>query len=545
KTVLTDDGPLRLDIPRDRDGSFDPILIPKHERRFTGFDDKIIAMYARGMTLREIQAFLAEQYGTEVSPEFISSVTDAVMDEVTAWQARPLEVMYPVVFFDALRVKMREDGVVRNKAVYLALGVLPDGTRDILGLWIETTEGAKFWMKVFNDLKTRGTQDILIAVTDGLKGMEQALAAVFPNTTLQTCIVHLIRNSLEYANWKERRAVAAALKPVYTAPTVEAALAELAAFENGEWGRRYAPIGASWRRAWDQVIPFFTFPPAIRKIIYTTVFFDALRVKMREDGVVRNKAVYLALGVLPDGTRDILGLWIETTEGAKFWMKVFNDLKTRGTQDILIAVTDGLKGMEQALAAVFPNTTLQTCIVHLIRNSLEYANWKERRAVAAALKPVYTAPTVEAALAELAAFENGEWGRRYAPIGASWRRAWDQVIPFFTFPPAIRKIIYTTDEVDKRVVCFRSFMASVLVATERVPHLPAVALASSARTAVGKRAQLVRLPHAPDPGRTSDCRRRQTPCGYRDAQACLPAVPAHGSCAQSAPGDPRRRLRYA
>ncbi|SOZ20487.1 hypothetical protein CBM2595_P310001 [Cupriavidus taiwanensis] len=502
-------------------------------------------MYARGMTLREIQAFLAEQYGTEVSPEFISSVTDAVMDEVTAWQARPLEVMYPVVFFDALRVKMREDGVVRNKAVYLALGVLPDGTRDILGLWIETTEGAKFWMKVFNDLKTRGTQDILIAVTDGLKGMEQALAAVFPNTTLQTCIVHLIRNSLEYANWKERRAVAAALKPVYTAPTVEAALAELAAFENGEWGRRYAPIGASWRRAWDQVIPFFTFPPAIRKIIYTTVFFDALRVKMREDGVVRNKAVYLALGVLPDGTRDILGLWIETTEGAKFWMKVFNDLKTRGTQDILIAVTDGLKGMEQALAAVFPNTTLQTCIVHLIRNSLEYANWKERRAVAAALKPVYTAPTVEAALAELAAFENGEWGRRYAPIGASWRRAWDQVIPFFTFPPAIRKIIYTTDEVDKRVVCFRSFMASVLVATERVPHLPAVALASSARTAVGKRAQLVRLPHAPDPGRTSDCRRRQTPCGYRDAQACLPAVPAHGSCAQSAPGDPRRRLRYA
>lgn len=164
--------------------------------------------------MREIQTFLAEQYGTEVSPEFISSVTDAVMDEVTARQARPLEVMYPVVFFDALRVKMREDGVVRNKAVYLALGVLPDGTRDILGLWIESTEGAKFWIKVFNDLKTRGIQDILIAVTDGLKGMEQALAAVFPNTTLQTCIVHLIRNSLEYASWKERRAVAAALKPV-------------------------------------------------------------------------------------------------------------------------------------------------------------------------------------------------------------------------------------------------------------------------------------------------------------------------------------------
>ncbi len=185
KTVLTDDGPLQVEIPRDRDGSFAPILIPKHERRFTGFDDKIIAMYARGMTVREIQGFLAEQYGTEVSPEFISSVTDAVMDEVTAWQTRPLETMYPVVFFDALRVKICEDGVVRNKAVYLALAVLPDGTRDILGLWIEQTEGAKFWMKVFNELKTRGTQDILIAVTDGLKGMEQSLNAVFPATTLR------------------------------------------------------------------------------------------------------------------------------------------------------------------------------------------------------------------------------------------------------------------------------------------------------------------------------------------------------------------------
>ena len=195
KTVLTDDGPLRVEVPRDRDGTFEPLLIPKHERRFTGFDDKIVAMYARGMTMREIQGFLAEQYGVEVSPEFISSVTEAVMAEVTAWQARPLEPMYPVVFFDALRVKIREDAVVRNKAIYLALGVLPDGTRDILGLWIEGTEGAKFWMKVFNDLKTRGVNDILIAVTDGLKGMGEALAVVYPATTLQTCIVHLIRNS--------------------------------------------------------------------------------------------------------------------------------------------------------------------------------------------------------------------------------------------------------------------------------------------------------------------------------------------------------------
>jgi transposase-like protein len=282
KTVLTDTGPLRLAIPRDRDGSFAPILIPKHERRFTGFDDKIIAMYARGMTVREIQAFLVEQYGTEVSPAFISSVTDAVMDEVTAWQARPLEVMYPVVFFDALRVKMREDGVVRSKAVYLALGVLADGTRDILGLWIETTEGAKFWMKVFNDLKTRGTQDILIAVTDGLKGMEQALNAVFPSTTLQTCIVHLIRGSLDYANWKDRRVVAAALKPVYTAATVEEAQAALMAFEQSDWGKRYPPIAASWHRAWDRVIPFFAFPPAIRKIIYTTNAIESINGQLRK-----------------------------------------------------------------------------------------------------------------------------------------------------------------------------------------------------------------------------------------------------------------------
>jgi putative transposase len=193
-------------------------------------------MYARGMTVREIQGFLAEQYGTEVSPDFISSVTDAVMTEVTAWQSRPLEGVYPVVFFDALRVKIREDAVVRNKAIYLALGVLPDGTRDILGLWIENTEGAKFWMKVFNDLKTRGVADILIAVTDGLKGMPEALAA-FPATTLQTCIVHLIRNSLDYASWKDRKALAAAIKPIYTAPSAEAALAELEAFCTGAVGR--------------------------------------------------------------------------------------------------------------------------------------------------------------------------------------------------------------------------------------------------------------------------------------------------------------------
>jgi len=325
KTVLTDDGPLQVEIPRDRDGSFAPILIPKHERRFTGFDDKIIAMYARGMTVREIQGFLAEQYGTEVSPEFISSVTDAVMDEVTAWQTRPLETMYPVVFFDALRVKIREDGVVRNKAVYLALAVLPDGTRDILGLWIEQTEGAKFWMKVFNELKTRGTQDILIAVTDGLKGMEQSLNAVFPATTLQTCIVHLIRSSLDYASWKERRTVAAALKPIYTAATVEAALAALAAFEQGPWGQRYAPIADAWHRAWDRVIPFFTFPPAIRKVIYTTNAIESINAQLRRAVKTRGhfpsdeaatKLLWLVL-------RNITGAWGSATHDWKAAMNQF------------------------------------------------------------------------------------------------------------------------------------------------------------------------------------------------------------------------------
>src|ERR671910_1253649 len=231
KTVLTEDGPLALEVPRDRDGTFEPRLISKHERRFTGFDDKILALYARGMTVREIQGFLAEMYAIEVSPDLISTVTDAVVAEVTAWQGRPLEPMYPVVFFDALRVKIRDEATVRSKAVYLALAILPDGSRDILGIWIEQTEGAKFWMKVFTDLKTRGCHDILIAVTDGLKGMSEALGAIDPATTLQTCIVHLLRHSLDFANWKERKLLAAALRPVYTAASADAALVVLDDFE--------------------------------------------------------------------------------------------------------------------------------------------------------------------------------------------------------------------------------------------------------------------------------------------------------------------------
>ncbi len=282
KTVLTDVGALRIDIPRDRDGTFEPQLIGKHERRFTGFDDKILAMYARGMTVREIQGYLAEMYSVDVSPDLISRVTDEVMGEITAWQTRPLEPMYPVVFFDALRVKIREDAVVRSKAVYLALGVLPDGTRDILGIWIESTEGAKFWMKVFNDLKTRGVNDILIAVTDGLKGMPEALGAVFPATTLQTCIVHLIRNSLDFASWKDRKALATAIKPIYTAVNAEAAEAALNEFEAGAWGQKFPTVVSAWRRAWDKVIPFFAFPPEVRRVIYTTNAIESVNARLRK-----------------------------------------------------------------------------------------------------------------------------------------------------------------------------------------------------------------------------------------------------------------------
>ena len=282
KTVLTDDGPLALAVPRDRDGSFEPRLISKHERRFTGFDDKIIALYARGLTVREIQAFLAEMYAVAVSPDLISRVTDAVVTEVTAWQARPLEPMYPVVFFDALRVKIRDEAVVRSKAVYLALAVLPDGTRDVLGIWIEQTEGAKFWMKVFTDLKTRGCQDILIAVTDGLKGMSEALAAVFPATTLQTCIVHLLRHSLDFVSWKERKQLATALRPIYTAASAEAAADALEVFASGPWGQRFPTVVASWRRAWTHVIPFLAFPSEVRRVIYTTNALESVNARLRK-----------------------------------------------------------------------------------------------------------------------------------------------------------------------------------------------------------------------------------------------------------------------
>ena len=281
KTMLTGSSRVTLDIPRDRSGTFDPKLIAKYQRRFPDFDDKIISMYARGMTVREIRGHLEELYGIDVSPDLISTVTDAVLETVAEWQGRPLDACYPLVFFDAIRVKIRDEGFVRNKAVYIALGILPDGTKEILGIWIEQTEGAKFWLRVMNELKSRGVADILIAVVDGLKGFPDAINAVFPETVVQTCIVHLIRNSMSFASWKDRKAIAQSLRSVYRAQGADAGLAALEAFEEGHWGQKYPAIAQSWRRHWDQVIPFFAFSEALRRIIYTTNAIEALNSKLR------------------------------------------------------------------------------------------------------------------------------------------------------------------------------------------------------------------------------------------------------------------------
>lgn len=281
KTMLTGSSKVTLDIPRDRSGTFDPKLIARYQRRFPDFDDKIISMYARGMTVREIRGHLEELYGIDVSPDLISTVTDAVLETVAEWQGRPLDACYPLVFFDAIRVKIRDEGFVRNKAVYIALGILPDGTKEILGIWIEQTEGAKFWMRVMNELKNRGVADILIAVVDGLKGFPDAINAVFPETVVQTCVVHLIRNSMSFASWKDRKLIGQSLRSVYRAANAAAGLAALEAFEEGHWGQKYPAIAQSWRRHWDQVIPFFAFSEAIRRIIYTTNAIEALNSKLR------------------------------------------------------------------------------------------------------------------------------------------------------------------------------------------------------------------------------------------------------------------------
>src|ERR1700683_1067946 len=248
KSVLTGTSKMTLSVPRDRAGTFDPKLIAKYQRRFPEFDDKIISMYARGMTVREDRCPLEELYSIDVSPDLISAVTDAVLDEVAEWQNRPLDLCYPLVFFDAIRVKVRDEGFVRNKAIYIALGVLPDGTKEILGIWIEQTEGAKFWLRVVNELKTRGAQDILIAVIDGLKGFPEAIHGVFPHAIVQPGLVHLVRHAMEFASWKDRKSLAQALRAVYRAADAAAGQAALDAFAQGPWGTKYPAIAQSWRR---------------------------------------------------------------------------------------------------------------------------------------------------------------------------------------------------------------------------------------------------------------------------------------------------------
>src|SRR3982075_1406388 len=287
KSGLTDTGKLELAIPRDRHGRCDPVLIGKYRRRFAGFDDKIIALYARGMRTREIAAHGGELYGVEISPDLVSAVTDAVLEEAAAWQRRGLEATSAIAFFDAIRVKIRNQGMVNHRAVYLAIGVRCSGHKEILGLWIEQSEGAKFWLRGMTELRNRGTQDILIAVVDGLKGFPEAITAVFPRAVVQTGIVHLIRYSMHFAAWKERRPVALALKPIDQAAAATVARERLEDFDRGPWGQKYPAIAQSWRRNWEQVIPFFAFAPDLRKILYTTNAIESLNAQVRKAVRVR------------------------------------------------------------------------------------------------------------------------------------------------------------------------------------------------------------------------------------------------------------------
>ena len=312
KTLLTEHGEVALDAPRDRDGSFQPKIVKKRQRRFVGFDEKILALYSRGLSTRDIEAHLAEIYGVKVSRELISKVTDAVMDDVREWAKRPLEDIYPIVFLDCMVLKIREGGTVQRRALYLALGVTLDGERDVLGMWFQETEGAKFWMQVLTDLKTRGVRDILICCVDGLSGFPDAIEAIFPKTTVQTCIVHLIRASLRYVPRREREQVARDLKPIYTAVDADQAQAELEAFDE-KWGQRFPVITQGWLNAWEHVTPFLSFPPDVRRVIYTTNAIEALNRQLRKaiktKGSFPNedaarKLVYLALkNAVPQWTR--------------------------------------------------------------------------------------------------------------------------------------------------------------------------------------------------------------------------------------------------
>jgi len=303
KSLKGNFGTLPIEVPRDRNGTFEPQIIEKHQTRFTGFDDKIISLYARGLSTREIQQHLEEIYQVEVSPALISSVTDEVIDEVKAWQNRPLEELYPIVYLDALQFKVRDGAHVRNKAIYVAIGVKLNGLKEVLGLWVAQTEGAKFWLQVMTELKNRGVQDIFIACVDGLKGFPEAIETVFPQTEVQLCIVHLVRYSLNFVGWKQRKEVARDLKTIYTAATEAEAETRLAEFA-AKWDAKFPTIAKSWRTNWARVIPFFAHPPEIRKVIYTTNAVESLNMSLRKVTKARSsfpndeavlKLLYLAL----------------------------------------------------------------------------------------------------------------------------------------------------------------------------------------------------------------------------------------------------------
>lgn len=316
KRVKTGSADVRLEIPRDRNGEFEPQLVKKHQRRLPGFDDKVLALYARGLTTRDIQGHLEEMYQSEVSPALISAVTDAVLDDVTVWQSRPLEAVYPIVYLDAIQLKMRQSGQVKNQAVYLALGITLEGYKELLGLWIGDQEGSKFWLSVLTELKNRGVRDILIACVDGLTGFPDAIETAFPRTQVQLCIVHMVRNSLKYVSWKERKAVAADLRTIYTAPNDEAAEQALTAFE-AKYRDRFPQIARSWRSCWLNIIPFFGYPKEIRKVIYTTNAIESMQSQLRK--VTRNRGSFPT----PESVRKVLYLAIRYI--SKKWKRPIKD----------------------------------------------------------------------------------------------------------------------------------------------------------------------------------------------------------------------------
>ena len=318
KTLKGKNGEVTIEVPRDRNGSFEPQIVKKHQTRFDGFDEKILSMYARGMTTRDIQGHLAEIYGVEVSATLISNVTDAVVEEVKAWQSRPLEAVYPIVYLDALQVKIRDAGHVQNRAIYVAIGVKLDGDKEVLGLWAGQAEGAKFWLQVATELKNRGVQDIFIACVDGLKGLPQAIESVFPKAQVQLCIVHLVRNCLNYVPWKERKTVAADLKPIYRAATSEDAWLQMEAFAE-KWDKRYPSISQIWRRNWEQVTPFFAYPAEIRKVIYTTNAVESLNMSLRK--VIKTR------GSFPNEEAALKLLYLALARVAKKWTRPVQDWK--------------------------------------------------------------------------------------------------------------------------------------------------------------------------------------------------------------------------